>query len=140
MTSDLDSKERGTGERAIARSYQIKFWIGMLSYVIVLTAALIWGGLDGDSPWRFAWAIAPVIPMLWIVVAMLRYLSRIDDYQRLLLLKGLAVGFAVAMLSAITVGFLGMAGLEFEIINAGWIVFSLGMLGWGLASTATAKR
>jgi hypothetical protein len=50
--------------------------------------------------------------MLWVVIAILRHIRRIDDYQRFLLLQGLGVGFAVAMISSVTVGFLAIAGLS----------------------------
>ena len=72
---------------------------------------LVWGHLDGSSPSRFVWALLPVVPTLFIVRAVLRHVDRVDDYQRLLLLKGLGVGFAVAMVAAVTVGFLGAAGM-----------------------------
>ena len=79
---------------------------------MTLAAVLIWGHLDGQSPWCYAWALVPVLQMLWAVRAVMRHLARIDEYQALLLLKGLAVGFAVAMIASITMGFLGIAGLN----------------------------
>lgn len=130
MTSDLDSV-RSSGDRARNRAYAVDFWPGIAGYVVVLTAVLVWGNLDGGSPWRFGWAVLPVIPALWIVRAVLRHVHRIDDYQRLLLLQGLGVGFAVAMIAALTVGFLGIAGLPMT--AAGWVVYGAGMLGWALS-------
>jgi len=106
MTSDLDKTSRSEGDRARARAYYWDFWPSMVAYGLTLTAVLIWGHLDGQSPSRYLWALVPVLPMLWTVRAVMRHLTRIDDYQRLLLLKGLAVGFAVAMIASITMGFL----------------------------------
>lgn len=62
----------------------------MVAYGIVLTAVLIWGHLDGQSSWRYLWALLPVVPAVWIVRAVVRHVRRIDDYQRLLQLQGLA--------------------------------------------------
>jgi hypothetical protein len=138
MTSNLDSKRSSVGDRAIARAYQREFWPGMIGYAAVLVPVLVWGDLNGDSPWRFAWAVLPVIPMLWVVIAVLRHIRRIDDYQRFLLLQGLGVGFAVAMISSVTVGFLAMAGLA--IPGVGWIIYSVGMLGWVVASAVARAR
>lgn len=115
-----------------------EFLPGIIGYVVVLGAALVWGHLEGNSPWRFVWAVLPVVPALWILRAVLRHLRRVDDYQRLLLLQGLGVGFAVSMVTALTLGFLGIAGLPMG--AAGWIVYGLGMLGWLVASQLTARR
>lgn len=98
----------------------------------------LWGDLEGDGPWRFAWALAPVIPAPWLVVAVLRHVHRLDEYQRLLLLESLAVGFAAAMLAAITLGFLANAGLRFT--DAPWLVLAAGTLGWGLTSLRKGRR
>ncbi len=138
MTSELDSGSRSSGDKTRARAYHRDFWPGILGYGVVLTAVLIWGHLDGSSHWRYVWALLPVIPAVWIVRAVVRHLTRSDDYQRLLLLQGLAVGFAVAMIAALTVGFLGVAGLALP--AAGWIIYGAGMAGWGIAGTLALKK
>lgn len=99
---------------------------------------LRWGHLDGTSPWRFGWALLPVIPALGLVRAVVRHVRRIDEYQRLLSLEGLAVGFAIAMIAAVTVGFLGIGGLPMR--AAGWVVYAAGMAGWLVASRLVEKR
>jgi hypothetical protein len=138
MTSNLDSKRSSAGERAISKAYQREFWPAMIGYLVVLVPVMVWGGLDGDSPWRFVWAVLPVIPMLWVVIAILRHIRRIDDYQRFLLLQGLGVGFAVAMISSVTVGFLAIAGLAIPL--AGWIIYGAGMLGFAIMSAVARRR
>lgn len=138
MTSYLDSGSRSAGDRARDRAYSRDFWPGMLGYVVVLTAVIIWGHLDGHSSWRYLWALLPVVPALWIVRAVVRQVTRIDDYQRLLLLRGLAVGFAIAMIASLTVGFLGVAGLALP--GAGWIIYVAGMLGWAVTGALARKR
>ena len=59
------------------------------------------------------------------------------DHQRELLLQGLAVGFGVAMVAALTVDFLSVAGLALP--AAGWTIFGAGMMGW-VAGTGFAHR
>jgi len=110
----------------------------MAAYALVLAAVLSWGGLDGHSSWRFVWALAPVLPAAWIARAVLRHVRRVDEYQKLLLLQSLAVGFAVAMLTAITLGFLGTAGLS--LADAPWIVYGAGMLGWAVTGICAGRR
>jgi len=137
MTSDLDNG-RTASDRTKARAYNRDFWPGMVGYAIVLVAVLNWGGLDGHSPWRFIWALAPVLPAAWMVRAVFRQVQRVDEYQKLLLIQSLAVGFAVAMLTSISLGFLAIAGLQ--LADAPWIVFGAGMLGWGLTGVCVGRR
>lgn len=110
----------------------------MAAYVVVLAAVVVLGDLDGDSPWRFAWTLLPVLPAAWTVRVVLRHVRRVDEYQRLLLLESLAVGFAVAMLSALTLGFLAFAGLQPA--ATAWIVYGAGMLAWAVTGAVTGRR
>ena len=138
MTNKLDSKDRSEGDREKSRAYQGEFWPGILAYAVVLVGVLVWGELDGDSPWRFLWAVLPVIPALWIVRAVLRHVRRIDDYQRLLLLQALGGGFAVAMIASVTLAFLEIAGLS--VPGVGWIIYGVGMLGWIVSGAVVGRR
>jgi len=142
MTRKLDTSkvDSSRGDRARAKAYFREFVPGMVGYVVVLVVVLIFGDLDGTSPWRFVWAILPVLPLLLVLRAVSRHLRRIDEFQQHQLLQGLGIGFAVAMIAAVTVGFLGIAGLDMRL--AGWIIFAAGMVGWvvGAAGAAAIKR
>ena len=138
MTSRLDSGPRSEGDRAKARAYNREFWPGMVAYGLVLVAVLTWGGLDGHSPWRFVWALAPVVPAAWVVRAVFRHARRVDEYQKLLMVQSIAVGFAVAMLTSISLGFLAIAGLQMT--EAPWIVYGAGMLGWAITGSCVGRR
>jgi hypothetical protein len=138
MTRILDSESASSGDRARSRAFQRDFWPGMGAYLLILLVVMIFGDLDGPSPWRYAWALLPVLPAAWIVRAVIRHVRRIDDYQRVLLLQAVAVGFAVAMIAAVTIGFLGVAGLSGPL--AGWVVYGAGMLGWLVAGAVVQKR
>ena len=104
MTSKLDKAGASRGDKARSRAYVKDFLPGIVGYLVLLAVVIAFGDLDGTSPWRFLWALLPVLPMIWIVRALIRHFRRIDDYQRGRLLEGMAVGFAVAMISAITIG------------------------------------
>ncbi|RJO78437.1 hypothetical protein D5S18_06010 [Nocardia panacis] len=138
MTSELYIGS--AGDRARAWSYQRDFWPGMIGYLVVLAAVGFWGNLDGHSPWRYLWAVLPALPALWIVRAVWRHIGRIDDYQRLLLLRGLAGGFAAAMITAMVVGLLDIAGLFATLPIGGWIIFGAGMTGWVVAGQIRWRR
>ena len=138
MTNDLDNIGASAGDQAISRTYLREFGSGMILYLAFLGAMLLWGDLDGDSPWRFAWALLPVVPALWIAVAVFRHIRRIDDYQRQLALQGLGAGFALSMVASVTLGFLATAGLP--IPGMAWIIYGIGMLGWLVATRIVTSR
>ena len=138
MTSKLDNKDRSEGDRAKSRAYQREFWPGIVAYAVVLSGVLVWGHLDGDSPWRFLWAVLPVVPALWIVRAVLRHVRRMDDYYWLFLLQALGGGFAVAMIASVTLAFLEIAGLS--VPGVGWIIYGAGMLGWIVSGAVVGRR
>lgn len=108
----------------------------MLAYGAVLALVVMFGHLHGHSAWRILWALLPVLPVGWALWAVVRHLRRVDELQQLLLLLRLGVGFAAAMLASITVGFLGIAGLDMRF--AGWIVYGVGMLAWIIGAAAGA--
>lgn len=112
----------------------------MVGYLVVLAGVLVLGDLNGSDPWRFGWALLPVVPLLWVVRAVVRHLRRADEYQQRQLLLELGLDFAVAMVAAVTLGFLGIAGLDMRF--AGWIVFAVGMASWilGRAGLSRAGR
>jgi hypothetical protein len=137
MTSTLDTA-RSHGDRVRSRAYLREFLVAMVGYAVVLIAVTLWGDLGGHSPWRFVLAILPAVPAAAVAWAVVRHVRRIDDYQRLILLEGLAVGFALAMLSSITLGLLATAGL---VLEAGpWIVYGVGMVAWAVGSGVAGRR
>jgi len=138
MTSELDTRTVGPSERRRTRSFALQFSLGMVAYVLVLVASLVWGDLDGDDPARFLWAVAPVVPVAVVAVILIRFVLRSDEFELVQTLKGLAVGFVVTMLLAVIAGFLGIAGLE--IPGLGWWLYGGGMLAWLVASIAIKLR
>lgn len=79
----------------------------------------------------------PVVPALWGVRAVVRQLRRVDEYQRTVQLEAMAAAFGVAMVTSITLGFVGVAGTATA--AGGWIVYSTGMLTWGLTLKLRAR-
>ena len=138
MTSNLDRSDQSRGDRAKAWAYVREFVPAMVAYCVVLVLVVTFGDLDGTSPWRFLWAVLPVLPLIWVAVAVIRHLRRLDDYQQRLNLQALGVGFAVAMGAAITMGLLESAGLQTQV--TGWITFGAGMFGWGITSIVVGRR
>ena len=82
--------------------------------------------------WHLGVALLPLIPAVWLAWAQWRMLRRSDEFQRLAHLEALAIGFAVAMLAALTGGLLDAANIG---STAQWlqITFTGGILAWVVA-------
>lgn len=61
---------------------------------------------------------------------MYRAVRRADEYGRIVMLECMALGFGVAMITAMGLGFL--AGVGVVPTFGGWFVFGAGMATWSL--------
>ena len=138
MPLDAESKPNNF-ERSTARSYLWEFLAGIASYVVVIVAVVTWGNLGGSNPIRFLWAVLPALPVVWMIIAFARHIRRADELQRTTLLTALAWAFAAAMLTAVVVGMLGIAGLVLA-LGFPWIILMVGMITFGLAAGILASR
>ena len=110
----------------------------ILGYAVALAVVLSLVGDEVDSAGEWALMLMPVVPALWGVRAAVRHLRRVDEYQRLLQLEAMAAGFGVAMVGALTLGFVGAGGGTTT--AGGWAVFGAGMVTWGLVALAPSRR
>ncbi len=97
-------------------------------FVLANFALHQWGDLHGTSPWRLVWAVLPLLPVVATVIFIVLRVHQMDEYQVKLFFPGLAVGFAVAMVAAVTVGTLNSVG--FTAFNGGWLVAVVGVVAW----------
>lgn len=111
--------------------------LAMLFYVVCVPV-VIWSMEQmADSPWRYAIAVAPVVPILLGLRVFLGLLDDIDELQRRIQLSGIA--FAAGMTGVITFayGWLEVAGMP--PLPMLW-VFPL-MIGlWGVGLAIANKR
>ena len=129
----MDDKEKTQFERDVGRTYNREFAPAVVAYVVVTAAISILIDFETAGRWKYAAALIPVAPALWGVRAIARHLSRIDEMGRGVHLAAMSVGFGIAMMTAITLGFLAMAGLDSN--NWGpWAIYSAGMAGWAFTS------
>ena len=121
-----------------AAAYRRDFLPGIVGYGVVLAVVLSIVGQSVDSAVDWVLIMLPVVPALWVVRAVLRHLRRIDEYQRLLQYEAMAVGFGVAMVAALTLGFVGVGGYATR--GTGWIVYGAGMAAWGVTAAVQGRR
>jgi hypothetical protein len=77
-------------------------------------------------------AIAPVVPVIFVLASIVRLLSRIDEMQRRIHLEAMALAAGITALLALTCGFLENAGMPrlsgfwtFASISLLWAVFAI---------------
>ena len=128
MTSDLDSEKEPPLERHRQRVFRARIWTGVAAFLLADVALYPWGHLSGTSEWRLAWAVLPLLAVVWIVVVIVLRVRQMDEYQVKLFFPGLAVGFTVAMVTAVILGTLSSAGLA--VPNGGWAVAVASLLAW----------
>jgi hypothetical protein len=130
MTSDLDSGGESPIELRRRRIFRARIWIGTGLYLLASFALYQWG--HGTNPWRFIWAILPLLFMAWNVIVIVLRVRQLDEYQIKLFFPGLAVGFTVSMFAALTIGTLSSAG--YNVPNAGWPVALIGLFSWAFTN------
>ena len=119
------------------RAYTRNFLTAMAGYAPVLVLSIWLLGQVGDTPWRFAIAILPVLPLIFAFRAYLRFLATMDELQQRIQLQ--AVGFAAGATAMITFtyGLLENAGLP----RLSWVwVFPIICALWGGASWFLTRR
>jgi hypothetical protein len=133
MTSDLDTGGESSTELRRRSVFRLQIWVGAGCYVAASFALGLWG--HGVGGWRFVLAVLPLLAVVWMVIVIVRRVRQMDEYQIKLFFPGLAAGFIVSMIAALTLGTLGSAGLNLP--NGGWIVAVLGLLSWEFTNLLT---
>ncbi len=130
MTTSSEPK-LSEGDRDRLKLYHREFFPPMAVYLVVVFVTAVFVGDDPAMPRRLL-LLLPVVPALWAMRAIIRSLGRADEYERLVQLEAMAVGFGVAMVASMIVGFLGMHAdpNRFNQVSP-WIIFSAAMLAWG---------
>jgi len=114
-----------TNPTAVAkRRYIIALCGCMAAYAVILIPA-IWL-LSHDvvaGPLRYAVALAPAVPIVFVWLTILRYWATTDELERRVMLESLGVAGAITALLAATYGFLEGAGLPHLSAWWTWTVF-----------------
>ena len=129
-TPATDTVDRGprmsAADKQMRNSYLREFipaiaCFGILQAIVEIT-------VDANTSGARLWVLLPVIPMIGIAVALYRAVQRADEYGRIVMLECMALGFGVAMVVAMSLGFLAGVGATWTF--SGWLVFGAGMTAW----------
>ncbi len=104
--------------REATRRYTVEILVCMVAYLAILFPA-IWALNSGiTGPLRIVIALAPVVPVIFVFVAVLRYFAKTDEFERRVLLESLGIAGVMTALLAVTYAFLENAGLPH--LSAWW--------------------
>ncbi len=133
-TSEASEPKRTPQEMANGRRYNVQLALSIGAYTVLLALAIFLVPDDSPTVAQRALAATPALAGLGILAAYLRFFRGLDELQQLIQLKALAVGFGVAMVSALALGLASFPGDPSALSQfAPMTVFSLGMAGWGVA-------
>lgn len=125
-----------TVERTNNRRYAWELGLGLLAYGVVLVMALTLHDEAASDARNLALMLLPVMPALGIAWACIRMVRRADEYVRSVHLEALAIGFVLAMVAAVTLGFLEIV---VPVQGTGWIIYAVGMVGWGVGAGVRSR-
>jgi hypothetical protein len=97
--------------RSIHRRYQREFWPAMVAYMAIMF--LLWPLLPRvhGELLKIALAISPVVPVLFVVRAMVRLVLGSDELEQRIHLIGLAIAATVVSTLSLAGGFLAASGV-----------------------------
>ena len=125
---------------AVTKRYLREFIYSMVAYVLTLIPSIAVVNFLADNPPNAASiivALAPVIPVIFMIFFFLRYLSRIDELQQRIQL--LAIGFAAGTTSMLTFSYGFLENLGFPSISVMW-VFPIMVFLWGIGLAFISRR
>ncbi|HEY5248602.1 MAG TPA: hypothetical protein VIJ15_09175 [Dermatophilaceae bacterium] len=109
--------------------------------LLVFQGSLILLNPDGKTTgWLLLWSFSPLAPALWLMWTQLRSVRRADEYQRVLQLQAMAIGFGAVILLSFTGGLLDAAGMG-DPSQSLQVTFIGGVLVWvGALAIKTRSR
>jgi hypothetical protein len=94
-----------------SRKYLARILGATLLYTVALILSIRWLQHNPPAPWKYPIAVLPVVPALFIPIAVAHFFRVMDEMQKRIQLEGLAFGFVATAVLTLTCGFLGNAGL-----------------------------
>ena len=89
--------------------------------------------------WVVAWSLSPIIALVWMAIAQVRILKRADEYERIVQLEALAIGFGATILLAAAGGVLDAARIG-STRQSLQIIFIGGVIAWAMALAIKTSR
>ena len=117
--------------------YMLEFGGAMLAYSVILVMSLMFLRENPDSPWRIPVTVAPVIPIVFAMLAVIRYVRRMDELRRHIHLEAIIIAYLATVILCVSYGFLENVG--FPSFNTMWV--GVAMIGlWGIGQLLANRK
>ena len=125
-------------KQSASKTYLREFLVAMAAYTVVLIVSITLINISPSSAWwRVPLALAPVIPIIFAMVAFMRFFGHMDELQRRIQLEAFTFSFGVTAIATFSYGFLENVG--FPHIN--WVfIFPLMIALWGIGLAIATRR
>ena len=123
------------GQRSLR--YMLEFGGAMLAYSVVLVMSLMFLRENPDSPWRIPVTMAPVIPIVFLMLAVFRYVRRMDELRRHIHLEAIIIAYLTTVILCFSYGFLENVG--FPSFNTMWVGVAMICL-WGIGQLLANRK
>ena len=143
--ADLHTVERRQAVEAHAetnwdrwgRRLATDFGFALAAYAVILPSSLWVLRMNPDASWRFPIAIAPAVPIVFLVRAMLRGIRRMGELEQRIHAEALVTGFWGSAVVMFSYGFLVNAG--FPQVNWTW-TWPVMLATWGVGVAMASRR
>ena len=125
-------------QKRVQRTYFGRFLTAASLYVIFLAAVVIILRYVPSTNWNILLAILPAVPLVYGIWAYSQFLDGIDELQRLIHTKSVALAAGVASILTFTYGLLESFA-DFPVINLLW-VFPLIAVVWGIGLSYYGRK
>ncbi|MDQ6768345.1 MAG: hypothetical protein M3Z41_11100 [Candidatus Eremiobacteraeota bacterium] len=119
------------------KAYMVEFGAAMLAYCVVLPLSLVYIAHHPQAPLRYAIALSPVVPLLFALAALLRFLGLIDELHRRIQLDAFA--FAAGATGLCTFAYAMLENVGAPRIGFEWVL-PFTIVVWGLAAAVSSRR
>ncbi len=123
--------------RRAARRYRLEFGGAMAAYALTVLGTSLWIDANPGSSARLPVALLPVIPVVLVVVAAVRFFRSQDELLRRRQVEALAFAFVGTALAVITYGFFETVG--FPRLSAWWTWGTMAIL-WCVGTFVSSRR
>jgi hypothetical protein len=119
------------------RRYAKEFGLAMVAYTLAVLASVAIVRANDQASWRWAVVLLPMVPIAFVLRAVVRHLRNMDELQRRIQFEALAFAFAAGSFVTLTIGFLQVVGLPAVPWIWVWPVFALF---WGIGVALAQRR
>ncbi len=120
-----------------SKRYYVRFAIGMASYMVLLTVALVLANSVADGPLRILLGAIPIPAVLFVAWAAVQFSREADEFARRQLTESLAIGFWVGSALVASYGLLDSFGAP----ALSWLwAFATYMICWAIGSAVVSRR